>query len=225
MEITAPMIVAASLVALPLANKVRMKSKLGFLVAFTTVLLSQLVLWALRPTGLVVLLPWEYPFLYAAATWALLSAVKALATSVALRHYRALGLWLLVLALLQPAASAINAATTPPPRNVLLIVGGKSLRAIVADTALRAQCGYYCWPSATALVFTSIPEGYHWVSMIGVSKPLLFLVIEGNTVVGTKLLMPWRMYRVWIPHGSVIVETIDTCLSATKGTYVALRYG
>ncbi len=224
MEITAPMVIAASLVALPLANKVKMKSKLGFLAAFVAALFGQLVLWVLRPTGLAVLLPWEYPFLYSAAAWALLSAAKTLATSIVLRHYRAPGLWLLVLALLQPVASAINAATTPSPRSALLIVGNESLEAIVADTGLRAQCGYYCWPSAPALVFTSVPGGYHWVSMIWINKPLLLLVIESNTVTGTRLLSPWRIYRVWIPRGAVIVETTDISLSAVNGTYVALRY-
>ena len=224
MEITAPMVTAASLVALPLANKVRMKSRLGFLAVFVAVILGQLVLWVLRPTGLVVLLPWEYPFLYTAAAWALLSAAKALVTGIVLRHYRALGLWLLVLALLQPMASAINAATTPSPRSALLIVGNVSLKALVADTELRAQCGYYCWPSISALVFTSVPRGYHWVTMIGINKPLLLLVIGNNSVIEARLLLPWKIYRVWIPRGAVIVETIDTGLSVVNGTYAVLRY-
>jgi len=224
LEITAPIITAASLVALPLANKVKMKNKFGFLAAFMAVLLGQLVLWVLRPTGLVVLFPWEYPFLYTMAAWALFSTVKASATSIALRHHRVLGLWLLVLALFQPMASAINAATTPSPRSALLMVGNESLEAIVADTGLRAQCGYYCWPRAAALVFTSVPEGYHWVTMIGINKPLLLLVIVNNTIAETRLLSPWRIYRVWIPRGAVIVETADTSLSVVNGAYVALRY-
>ncbi len=224
MEITAPMVTAASLVALPLANRVRVKSKPGFLAAFVAVLLGQLVLWVLRPTGLMVLFPWEYPFLYTAAAWALLSAAKALATGIVLRHHRAMGLWLLVLALLQPVASAINAATTPSPRSALLMVGNESLEAMVADTGLRTQCGYYCWPSASALVFTSVPRGYHWVTMIGINRPLLFLVVENNTVTEARLLSPWRIYRVWIPRGAVIVETTDTRLLVVNGTHAALRY-
>ena len=218
------MVTAASLVALPLANRVRMKSNLGFLAAFVAVILGQLALWVLRPTGLVVLLPWEYPFLYTAAAWALLSAAKALATSIVLRHYHALGLWLLVLALLQPVASAINAATTPSPRSALLIVGNVSLKALVADTELRAQCGYYCWPSTPALVFTSVPRGYHWVTMIGINKPLLLLVIGNNTVTETRLLLPWKIYKIRVPRGAVIVETTDTSLPVINGAYAALRY-
>jgi len=188
-----------------------------------SVLLGQAILWVLKPSGEVVLLPWEYPFLYTALSWALYSVTKAVITAFITRSYKSIGLWLLILALLQPTASAINTAINPCPHVSSLIVGNITIKALLANTRLRAECGYYCWTKAKAIVFVNIPSGYQYITMIGINKPLLLVVVKERKVAYMKLLHPWRIYKMSIPPESMVVETTNIAINVSKGSPAEIR--
>jgi len=206
-ELDALTITLLSLPVVVLVNRLMGARISSRLLVFLLIMCSQLLLFLMRPSGLLVLYPWEYLFLYTPAYWVAYSLVKALVTGLIAARHRVVGLWLLAIALLQPIATAANMAVIGPPRRITLILGNESLEALVADTRLRASCGYYCWPKADAIVFTRHPVGRAEVTMLGISTHLLLILARNGTITKVLHMKPWRVYEITIPPDTTVIET------------------
>jgi hypothetical protein len=194
-------------------------------VLVSVVLVSQLLLWFLRGSGEVVLYLWEYPALYSATAWAMYSAFKAVGVAVAAKKLKKLGFWLFLVVVLQPALTGINIFVAPPLRHAIVYLGGERLSAVVADTRLRAECGYYCWPHAEAILFTYRHESLVRITMIGITSPLLLIEIVHNRVGKVVLLEPWHTYLLRVNAGSYLVETKYRWLRIVSGEQAFVNKG
>ncbi|WP_317894779.1 hypothetical protein [Pyrofollis japonicus] len=163
--------------------------------------------------------------MYSATAWATYSAFKAIGVAVAAKKLKKLGFWLFLAVMLQPVLTGINIFVAPPLRHAVVHLGGERLSAVVADTRLRAECGYYCWPHAEAILFTYRHGSLVRITMIGITSSLLFIEIVHDRVGKVVLLEPWHTYLLRVDAESYLVETRYMWLRVVSGEQAFVNPG